>query len=405
MKNLLKIVSIIGLTVITQTAYSAAVTDTFTTGDTLTAEKLNNIKDAVNDNDMRINDIVLTPGPAGADSTVAGPTGPAGADSTVAGPTGPAGADSTVAGPTGPAGADSTVAGPTGPAGADSTVAGPTGPAGADSTVAGPTGPAGADSTVAGPTGPAGADSTVAGPTGPAGGDGPDGTSCTVIRGEGSATISCGVGTMASVYDGTTATGNAVGDMQYWDGSEWVLVPPPADTTVVSTLRFVNDKPTWRYSPSYYQPGDRGPAGGFVFYVTDGGLHGLEAAPMDQSDAAEWGCYEDNVTGAVGTDIGTGAQNTDAIVSFGCDDGSPAALAATGYELNGYSDWFLPSKDELNELYQNHAVVGGFVIDIYWSSSYQVDSSYPWAQYFDVEGILLYDSKNTPFRVRAVRAF
>jgi hypothetical protein len=91
MKNLLKIVSIIGLTVITQTAYSAAVTDTFATGDILTAEKINNIKDAVNDNDTRISEIVLTPGSAGADSTVAGPKGDTGADSTVAGPRGPAG--------------------------------------------------------------------------------------------------------------------------------------------------------------------------------------------------------------------------------------------------------------------------------------------------------------------------
>jgi hypothetical protein len=120
MKNLLKIASIIGLTVITQTAYSGEVTATFTTGDILTAEKLKNIKSAVNDNDTRISNIALTPGPAGAASIVAGPTGPAGADSTVAGPAGPAG----------PAGANSIVAGPAGPAGADNTVAGQKGDTG-----------------------------------------------------------------------------------------------------------------------------------------------------------------------------------------------------------------------------------------------------------------------------------
>jgi hypothetical protein len=285
--------------------------------------------------------------------------------------------------------------------GADGTN-GTNGAAGAD----GNDGAAGAAGTngIAGAAGNDGA----AGAAGTNGIAGVDGTSCTVAQGEGFANISCGSGTMASVYDGNTTTGNTPGDMQYWTGSEWVVVPAATDTTVESTLRFVNAKPTWGYS--YYQIGDRGPAGGFVFYVTDGGLHGLEAAPVDQSTGSEWGCYGDDVSGAYGTAIGAGAQNTDAIVSFECDDGSPAALAATGYELNGYSDWFLPSKDELNELYQNHAVVGGFVIDIYWSSSYQVDSSYPWgsypwAQYFDVEGILLYDSKNTPFRVRAVRAF
>jgi hypothetical protein len=213
----------------------------------------------------------------------------------------------------------------------------------------GPTGAAGAAGAVGGigNTGAKG-DTGAAGTDGIAGADGNDGTSCTVAQNEGWATISCGGGTIASVYDGTTATGNALGDMQYWDGLAWVLVPRPADTTVESTLRFVNAKPTWELST--YQIGRRGPAGGFVFYVTDGGLHGLEAAPLDQSTSAgiTWGCYEDNVTVAVGTDIGTGAQNTDAIVSFGCDDGSPAALAAAGYEKNGYDDWFLPSKDELN---------------------------------------------------------
>ena len=93
-----------------------------------------------------------------------------------------------------------------------------------------------------------------------------------------------------------------------------------------------------------------------MFHVTDGGLHGLEAAPVDQSTSIAWGCYEDDVSGAVGTDIGTGAQNTDAIVSFGCNGGSPdAALAATGYELNGYTDWFLPSRNELSLMYENLA--------------------------------------------------
>jgi hypothetical protein len=194
------------------------------------------------------------------------------------------------------------------------------------------------------------------------------------------------------------------------------VVPAPTDTTVESTLRFVNAKPTWGYS--YYQIGDRGPAGGFVFYVTDGGLHGLEAAPVDQSEGTGWGCYEDNVTGAVDTDIGTGAQNTEAIVSFECDDGSPAALAATGYELSGYDDWFLPSKDELNLMWTNLADsddnssnsgpadpnnVGGFANDYYWSSS-QNNSNDAWLQVF-VNGVQLDYDKNYTSRVRAVRAF
>jgi len=304
MKNLLKIASIIGLTVITQTAYSAPVTDTFETGDTLTAEKLNSIKAAVNDNDTRIDSI----------------------------------------------------------------------------------------------------------------------SSCTVAQGADSASITCSTAngdvSIASVSDGATATGTTEGDMQYWDGSEWVLVPTPADTTVESTLRFVNAKPTW--VPSYYEIGGRGPAGGFVFSVTDGGLHGLEAAPVDQSEGTGWGCFDDNVSGAVGTAIGTGAQNTEAIVSFGCSGGSPdAALAATGYELSGYDDWFLPSKDELNSMWTNLADtdgdssnsgpddpnnVGGFASIVYWSSS-QSDSGYAWSQSFVIGNQYGASDRGYTGGVRAVRAF
>lgn len=55
MKNLTRIMTVIGLFSISQLAYSASIPDTYTTGDTLTAEKLTTIKNAVNDNDARVN--------------------------------------------------------------------------------------------------------------------------------------------------------------------------------------------------------------------------------------------------------------------------------------------------------------------------------------------------------------
>ena len=245
-------------------------------------------------------------------------------------------------------------------------------------------------------------------------------SSCTVAQGADSASITCSTAngdvSIASVSDGATATGTTEGDMQYWDGSEWVLVPTPADTTVESTLRFVNAKPTW--VPSYYEIGGRGPAGGFVFSVTDGGLHGLEAAPVDQSEGTGWGCFDDNVSDAAGADIGTGAQNTDAIISFECDDGSPAALAATGYELNGYYHWFLPSMSELILMYENLADsdgnrsnsgpedlnnVGGFANEWYWSST-QMSATTARVVLFD-NGNQGGELKINTARVRAVRAF
>jgi hypothetical protein len=65
MNNFMKMVSVIGLTTIAQSAYTAEITDDYNTGDTLTVTTLETIKNAVNDNDKRISEIALTPGPTG----------------------------------------------------------------------------------------------------------------------------------------------------------------------------------------------------------------------------------------------------------------------------------------------------------------------------------------------------
>jgi hypothetical protein len=149
-----------------------------------------------------------------------------------------------------------------------------------------------------------------------------------------------------------------------------------------------------------YAIGDTGPAGGIVFFVTDGGFHGLEAAPIDQG-SREWGCFG-TATGANGLVIGTGAQNTVDILA-GCSDTGIAAEIADSYSLNGFNDWFLPSKDELNELYLQKGVVGGFANDFYWSSS-EVNSVDAWLQDFFFGDQFVFNKVN-PLRVRAVRAF
>ena len=76
----------------------------------------------------------------------------------------------------------------------------------------------------------------------------------------------------------------------------------------------------------HYEIGDTGPAGGIVFYVTGGGLHGLEAAPADLSQTV-WGCADTVIAGADGTGIGTGAQNTVDILA-GCSTRPIAASVA-----------------------------------------------------------------------------
>lgn len=220
----------------------------------------------------------------------------------------------------------------------------------------------------------------------------------------------------------TTAAKPSAGDMQYWDGKAWVLVPVPSDTTVHSTLTFANGKPIWK--AAYYNTGDRGPAGGFVFYVTDDGAHGLEAAPVDQSRGTTWGCYSTRISEGDDTAVGTGAQNTAEIIA-GCTKGLIAARVADAYTLNGYDDWFLPSKDELNEIWLKLADsdgdgrnkgpadpnnLAGFAISSYWSSS-EIGGNIAWVQAF-FSGNQLGGIKNNKktnqghkYRVRAVRAF
>ena len=75
-------------------------------------------------------------------------------------------------------------------------------------------------------------------------------------------------------------------------------------------------------------------------------------------------------TGATGTAIGTGQANTTAIVTTQ-GAGSYAAQLCNDLTVGGYNDWFLPSKDELDLMYENLYLqeVGGFTDDYYWSSS------------------------------------
>ena len=157
--------------------------------------------------------------------------------------------------------------------------------------------------------------------------------------------------------------------------------------------------------------------GGIIFWL-DGNGGGLVAAPSDQSSRAGWGCtiqcknrHGYNITGAEGTAIGTGAQNTIDIEAECTTPGTAADICAN-LTLGGYSDWFLPSKDELNQMYVNKAAIGGFPEEetvrrylLYISSS---ESEYVewrmWLQNF-FTGNQSDWSKENSYNVRAIRAF
>jgi len=113
--------------------------------------------------------------------------------------------------------------------------------------------------------------------------------------------------------------------------------------------------------------------GGIVFYIDDTGEHGLVAA-IEDIGTSERGCWGQEMIGADGTDIGTGYQNTLALTADEyCFTG--IAEASLAYEVESYTDWYLPSKDELIEMYNaigngsSEGNIGGFQNNWYWSSS------------------------------------
>ena len=141
------------------------------------------------------------------------------------------------------------------------------------------------------------------------------------------------------------------------------------------------------------QPGDPG----YDANVT----HGLVATNADISASAFWGCYGLGIGGADRTAIGSGNQNTIDIIS-GCPTAGIAARLCADLVENGYSDWFLPSIEELNKLYLNQALIGGFSNGNYWSSSEYTPT---FAFYFNFSGgYATYDVKYGKI-VRAVRSF
>jgi hypothetical protein len=150
--------------------------------------------------------------------------------------------------------------------------------------------------------------------------------------------------------------------------------------------------------------------GGIVAYILQAGdlgyvageTHGLIAAPSDQSTGALWGCNGTLISGADGTVIGTGNQNTIDIVT-GCSEAGIAAKICYDLVLNGYSDWYLPGIDELTKLYLNKAAIGGFASLRYWSSS-EDSGGYAWSKEFTSgNGGPTY--KTYSWAVRAIRAF
>lgn len=143
------------------------------------------------------------------------------------------------------------------------------------------------------------------------------------------------------------------------------------------------------------QPGDPG-------YVA-GGFHGIISSMSDQVINITWSYGGNSQLGAFGTALGTGNTNTNTIVNL-TGAGTYAAKLCYDLVLNGYSDWYLPSKDEMAKMILNKNAIGGFSGANYWSSSeYDMRNAY-YGNFISGTANLV-GSKDSVANVRAVRSF
>jgi len=189
------------------------------------------------------------------------------------------------------------------------------------------------------------------------------------------------------------------------------LIKTIADT---GTRPPVARQPSGGTSNKDYNIGDFGPAGGIVFYdkgIFSNGWRYLEVAPVETEFRTQWGAYGKDISGT-GTVVGSGKRNTELIIErlrqFG-ETGRAAQLCAS-LTFDGFMDWFLPSKDELDLLFKNKNLkrLGNFSDNGYWSST-QIDSNNALWQSFGNGSQNGYNNNGYKganyFSVRAIRQF
>jgi len=156
--------------------------------------------------------------------------------------------------------------------------------------------------------------------------------------------------------------------------------------------------------------------GGIVFHVWDNGRHGLIAATSNLSvgriSLFVWGPTANYVM-AIRNGINAGMYNTERIIiKQGAGIGNYAALIAAHYQFNGngwgaYGDWYLPSLYELQLLFKQKNIVGGFNSTTFvWSSTEADDKTAYTINFFSTTGTVQAEAKDfNPRFVRAIRAF
>jgi hypothetical protein len=126
---------------------------------------------------------------------------------------------------------------------------------------------------------------------------------------------------------------------------------------------------------STYTIGLNAALGGYVFYVTPDGKHGLVAETQDQSTSTNWYTAQDIIS-------------------------DPANHSTNG---QNFTDWRLPTKYELNQMYLQKVAIGGFASNYFWSST-MYGLSTAWGHNFG-SGLQNNPNMGNAFHVRAVRDF
>ena len=177
-------------------------------------------------------------------------------------------------------------------------------------------------------------------------------------------------------------------------------------------------------SATVYAIGDTGPAGGLVFYDKGYYSEGWRYLEAKSSPLGEYvfAYYRPTATSTylktgTGYAIGAGKLNTEMLVEtmgekpYSQQTGEDtvteyAAKVALDHTEGGYDDWFLPSRDELDQIYRNlHRNGKGNFADSYcWSSSENYYADAAWFQYFS-DGYQNNNIRYLTYSVCLVRAF
>ena len=188
-------------------------------------------------------------------------------------------------------------------------------------------------------------------------------------------------------------------------GRDSITKPPEGmviyNTSIGKAQRYTGN--AWKNIPANERYIGEAFGGGIVFYLDSTKVHGLIMPPADQSTSAQWGFFKEQI-GANGKKIGDGKQNTD-MISKTSTDKSIAANICSSLKLNGFSDWVLPSIEELKPMYYNFKAkaLGNFSSTQYWSSS-ETDFNNAWMMNFGL-GVSTENNVIQRYCIRAVRYF